>query len=195
MPKSQPTPRPYHHGNLAAELLEAARTILEREGVASLKLRSITRAAGVSATAADPHFGNLTGLLSELAAIGYDELALAMGAGAAPTPRQVGEGYVRFALSHSGMFALMFRSDLLDMSRPRLAAAAGAAFGLLRLASDRPAPDASATLPQAGRRAANWALVHGLAILAIEGRLDTIRTRLDPPCSLLELIEAALGAN
>ncbi len=194
MPARQPTPRPYHHGNLAAELLEAARTILEQEGVASLKLRSITRAAGVSATAADPHFGNLTGLLSELAAIGYDELALAMGTEAAPTPRQVGKGYIRFALSHPGMFALMFRSDLLDMSRPRLAAAAAAAFDMLRLASDRPGSD-SATLPQAGRRAANWALVHGLTILAIEGRLDFIRAPLDPPCSLAELIEAALEAS
>lgn len=191
----QPSPRAYHHGNLAAELLGAARHILEREGVASLKLRSITRAAGVSATAADPHFGNLTGLLSELAAIGFEELAVSMGVDAgAPTPRQIGEGYVRFALGQPGMFTLMFRSDLLDMSRSRLAAAAGATFSLLRQASDRPATEIRGTLLDAGRRAASWALVHGLAVLAIDGRLDVIRARIDPPCSLEELIAAAFGA-
>lgn len=191
MPRSQPAPRLYHHGNLAAGLIDAARQMLEEEGVASLKLRSITRAAGVSATAADPHFGNLTGLLSELAAVGYEELASSMSVDATPTPRQIGEGYIRFALGQPGMFTLMFRSDLLDMSRPRLAAAAGAAFGLLRQASDRPAADVAGTLAEAGQRAANWALVHGLAVLAIEGQLDAIQARVVPPCSLGELMAAA----
>lgn len=191
MSSAQSSPRRYHHGNLAAGLLDAARQMLERDGVASLKLRSITRAADVSATAADPHFGNLTGLLSDLAAIGFEELALAMGVDTEPTPRQIGEGYVRFALGQPGMFTLMFRSDLLDMSRPRLAAAAGATFGLLRQASDRPEANVGGTLVEAGRRAASWALVHGLAVLAIEGRLDVIQARVAPPCSLGDLIAAA----
>ncbi|MCG4958224.1 TetR family transcriptional regulator, partial [Alistipes finegoldii] len=64
--------RPYHHGDLAPALLEAAERVLKRDGVEKLTLRAVAREAGVSHTAPQHHFGDLTGLLSELAAIGYN---------------------------------------------------------------------------------------------------------------------------
>ena len=51
--------------------LQAAERVLERDGLAGLTLRAVAREAGVSHAAPTHHFGDLTGLLSELAAIGF----------------------------------------------------------------------------------------------------------------------------
>src|ERR1700678_891 len=69
---------PYHHGALRDALLEAAERVLERDGVAGLTLRAVAREAGVSHAAPTHHFGDLTGLLSELAAIGFRQFNVAM---------------------------------------------------------------------------------------------------------------------
>src|SRR3954447_16214073 len=71
---------PYHHGALRDALLEAAERVLERDGLPGLTLRAVARAAGVSHAAPPHHFGDLTGLLSELAAIGYRRFGAAMAA-------------------------------------------------------------------------------------------------------------------
>src|SRR5262252_8981675 len=62
---------PYHHGALRDALLQAAERVLERDGLAGLTLRAVAREAGVSHAAPTHHFGDLTGLVSELAAIGF----------------------------------------------------------------------------------------------------------------------------
>src|SRR5205807_6526629 len=69
---------PYHHGDLHDALLAAAERVLERDGLPGLTLRAVAREAGVSHAAPTHHFGDLTGLLSELAAIGYRRFNLAM---------------------------------------------------------------------------------------------------------------------
>src|SRR6266699_3676969 len=69
---------PYHHGSLRAALLEAAERVLERDGLAGLTLRAVAREAGVSHAAPSHHFGDLTGLVSELAAIGFRMFNVAM---------------------------------------------------------------------------------------------------------------------
>src|SRR5262245_50323453 len=69
---------PYHHGALRDALLQAAEKVLERDGLPGLTLRAVAREAGVSHAAPTHHFGDLTGLLSELAAIGYRQFNEAM---------------------------------------------------------------------------------------------------------------------
>src|SRR6476619_1720008 len=69
---------PYHHGALRDALLQAAEKLLERYGLPGLTLRAVAREAGVSHAAPTHHFGDLTGLLSELAAIGYRQFNAAM---------------------------------------------------------------------------------------------------------------------
>src|SRR5947199_4185621 len=71
---------PYHHGALHDALLEAAERVLERDGLAGLTLRAVAREAGVSHAAPTHHFGDLTGLVSELAAIGFRMFNAAMAA-------------------------------------------------------------------------------------------------------------------
>src|SRR5216683_2087025 len=71
---------PYHHGALCDALLEAAERVLERDGLSGLTLRAVAREAGVSHAAPTHHFGDLTGLVSELAAIGFRQFNTAMAA-------------------------------------------------------------------------------------------------------------------
>src|SRR5262245_30568894 len=129
---------PYHHGALRDALLQAAEKVLERDGLPGLTLRAVAREAGVSHAAPTHHFGDLTGLLSELAAIGYRQFSAAMAAAnASGTREQKGlasaKAYVAFAQAHPGLYGLMFRTEKLDMSRPSLREASGVAFaGLAR---------------------------------------------------------------
>lgn len=54
----------YHHGDLRAACLRAARELLEEDGSAGLSLRAVARRAGVSATA--PTATSPTATLSSL---------------------------------------------------------------------------------------------------------------------------------
>ena len=75
----------YHVGNLAPQLLAAARTLLEEVGPTKLSLRAVSERVGVSATAAYHHFQNRNELISHLAAQGFAELAAALqSVGASP---------------------------------------------------------------------------------------------------------------
>ena len=125
---------PYHHGALHDALLEAAERVLERDGLAGLTLRAVAREAGVSHAAPTHHFGDLTGLVSELAAIGFRQFSAAMAAAGAsrrsPMEKALARAhaYVGYAQAHPGMYGLMFRTERLDMSRPSLHEAANASF-------------------------------------------------------------------
>ncbi|AQU87521.1 TetR family transcriptional regulator [Komagataeibacter nataicola] len=180
----------YHHGDLHKALLHSARTLLERDGIGSLKLRAITRHAGVSATAAVPHFGNLTGLLSALAAQGFDELAAAMSPEHTRTPQDMGLAYVRFAIDNPSLFTLMFRSDAVNPDNAALAAASTRAFDrLITLTVNKTHSD----VPHEAAMAALWAKVHGLAVLAIDGLLLPLTRYNGKEGSLDDLISKALS--
>src|SRR3954452_14318954 len=125
---------PYHHGALRDALLQAAERVLERDGLGGLTLRAVAREAGVSHAAPTHHFGDLTGMISELAAIGFRPINAAMvaagAAGASPLEKALAraKAYVAYAQAHPGMYGLMFRTERLDMSRPALHDAANASF-------------------------------------------------------------------
>ena len=192
--------RPYHHGDLRRALLAAAEAILDRAGPSGLTLRAVAREAGVSHAAPAHHFGDLVGLLSELAAIGYTRFGERLAAAAAAAPpaavlQAMGFAYVGFAGAHPGLFQVMFRSERLDMNRPALREAADAAWAELgRAVADRSTLTRT-TLADTARRIAPWALAHGLAFLLIDGRLAsqlaTLPTR---ERNMDALVRATLGA-
>src|SRR5690554_8043492 len=72
---SKSSRRSYHVGNLSAQLLTSARSMLEEVGVAKLSMRALCSALGVTPTAAYHHFTNRAELLAQLATQGYLELA------------------------------------------------------------------------------------------------------------------------
>jgi AcrR family transcriptional regulator len=182
---------PYHHGDLKTALLNAAEAILVRDGVQGLTLRAAARAADVSHAAPAHHFGDLTGLLSELAAVGYRRFtacltAAADSAGEDPKTRltAIGKAYVRFARDQPNLFLLMFRGERLDRSRPALKQAADAAFAALRGSVSR-VSDGPDTMVRAIR---SWSMVHGFAMLLIDGLLPAGQ-------SPDELLDALLGGR
>jgi AcrR family transcriptional regulator len=194
----------YHHGALREALLEAAERLLDRHGIEGLTLRAASREAGVSHAAPKHHFGDISGLLTELAIVGFERFRDFLVAGLADevTPRErlyaIGRGYVAFATSHSGLFLLMFRSERLDMARPALRAAARASFEVLTsaLAPGEIARDGDElSLAQAGRLAGAWSLVHGFSMLLIDGRWKPLIGRLPPGLGAEALFEAVIGSG
>lgn len=195
------TDRPYHHGDLPAALLATAETLLEQDGIQALTLRAAARAAGVSHAAPAHHFGDLTGLLSELAAAGFTRLTAelqaaiaAAGEDAGARLTAMGGAYVGFARAHPGLFALMFRGERLDRARPSLRGAAAAAREVLRVAIEAGAAASGLSVVAAAARAtAAWSLVHGFAVLLLDGRLDNTLAALPERLDARTLLEVVLA--
>ncbi|WP_030200813.1 TetR/AcrR family transcriptional regulator [Streptomyces sp. NRRL S-87] len=182
------TERPYHHGNLRSALLDAACAAIEETGPAALSLRDLARRAGVSHAAPAHHFGDKAGLLTELAAQGYDLLAEAVRA-AGPDLTEAGVAYVRFAVEHRAHFEVMFQPGLQRPHDPALEAARRRADQALAdaLASSGPARQANSEA-----KLAAWSIVHGFAALWTSGALDA-RTG-DDPAALARTVIANLFA-
>jgi AcrR family transcriptional regulator len=194
---------PYHHGALRDALLTAAERILERDGLPGLTLRAAAREAGVSHAAPTHHFGDLAGLLSDLAAIGFQRFAatLTQAADRAATAEgrldAMGRAYVAFARSFPGMFTLMFRSERLDPARPALQDAMKHSAAVLAGAVGAQRADAATASPlaQAAGAVRAWALVHGFAVLLLDGRLAAILSRLPRDVTVEKLLEAVLDPD
>ncbi len=193
--------QPYHHGDLHEALLQAAKRVAERDGINGLTLRAVAREAGVSHAAPSHHFGDVTGLLSELAAIGFkiftEKLGAAVRSETAPdaAAARKASAYVAFARENPCMFQLMFRGERLDQDRPALQEASDAAFHkLAELVAARRHEDVvpeRLTLEQAADIARIWSMVHGFAMLYLDGRLTPIMEGL-PPGTTEEALLAAM---
>jgi AcrR family transcriptional regulator len=192
---------PYHHGSLPEAMLKAAEGILDRDGIAALTLRAAAREAGVSHAAPKNHFGDVRGLLSELAAVGFARFGAAVMAevGESDPPKArlaaLGRGYVAFARQYPGLFLLMFRSERLDFSRPALRAAADVAFDALANAVGAPRRgprETPLTLSQAAQLTRAWSMVHGFAMLMLDGRLKPLIARIQDGVDEMALLAAIL---
>jgi AcrR family transcriptional regulator len=196
---------PYHHGALRDALLQAAERVLERDGLPGLTLRAVAREAGVSHAAPTHHFGDLTGLVSELAAIGFRQFSDAMAAAGAVSPVLAekalarAHAYVGFAQAHPGMYGLMFRTERLDMSRPSLNEAANASFagfaGAIGASRHEQISAQALSLDQAAAIVRAWSLVHGFTMLLLDDRLSDILRRLPEGTTTEELLDAMLKST
>ncbi len=176
--------KPYHHGALREALLEAAEQILERDGIGGLTLRAAARDAGASHAAPKNHFGDLAGLLSELAARGFGRFTDSLLAAAEGQPtaqarlNAIGRAYVEFAIANPGLFQLMFRGERLDSKRPALRQEQDRSLQMLRnaVAAAHPAPPSALGEPGSGAAytVRAWAMAHGFAMLLLDGRLDLL---------------------
>ncbi len=163
----------YHHGDLRGALVAATLAMLE-EGAnpTELSLREAARRAGVSAMAPYRHFADKDALLAAVATIGFERLAQALRAGESDKAGKAaltaqGVAYVAFACANPALFRLMFGANA-PAKTGELARASQASYALL---SDRVAETDGAESVQV-RTLANWALVHGLAMLAVDGQMQ-----------------------
>lgn len=171
----------YHHGNLNLALIQAARDILEEEGLSKLSLRAAARKVGVSQAAPYHHFKDKEALLASVAALGHRDFNAAMEsrmseAGEDPEQRLIacGVAYVTFAVDNPALFRLMFGSTIEHCEHYAELTAAGArSYQTLESAEravlEKRGGDMS-TLPL--RALGSWTSVHGLATLIIDGGLD-----------------------
>lgn len=150
----------YHHVDLRSALLRAAASLLEKQGVAALSVRAAARRAGVSHNAPYRHFPDRDSLLAALAGQGFAQLGAAL---QGKSGREMGEAYVRFALTSPQRYRLMFGGLLQLDAYPDLRASAQAAHAALERAFSAQVVD------PAKASAAAWALVHGLAMLLLDG--------------------------
>jgi AcrR family transcriptional regulator len=153
--------------------VHAARELLEETGSAELSLRAVARRAGVSPTAPYRHYADREALVSAVAAEGYRELAAHLAA-AHPAPSTtddlaaVAVAYVAFALEHRALFRAMFVEPCDPRNEDRTVAAAEVFSYVSTMVTDAfPGTD------PAVMSTAVWALVHGLAFLHLDGKLDT----------------------
>jgi len=172
-------PKSYHHGDLREGLLEAALAILGRGSAAALTLRAAAREAGVSPAAPYRHFADRDALIAAVAERGFAALfdrmrATATKARVSPERalQEIAVAYLRFALERPAEYRVMFGRELADRARHTglqqtstqvFALLAEGIAGLQRAGRVRPG-DAHAMALTA------WALVHGLAMLALDGR-------------------------
>ena len=173
VPKSQNAATPPGSGKgLKLRLIAMARRVLERDGLEALTLRAAARAAGVSHMAPYRHFKDKDELLAAVAEEGFRELAAYMDTMAASgDPRASGIAYVNFALDNPALYRLMFGAGLPSPARfPELFAAGAEAFRHSLPASGTGVLDTvSGETPASA--IARWSIVHGLASLAIDGRV------------------------
>lgn len=153
--------------SLRERLVDCALALLE-QGESDVSLRAVARAAGVSAMAPYRHFDDKAALMGAVALKGFAMLeAGAAHADEAADPDEAltaqGLAYVGFARAHPALFRLMF-ADGAGLGLPRedcQGAYARMARRVAQLAPDR---------AEAGVLAC-WGLVHGLATLALDGRI------------------------
>jgi AcrR family transcriptional regulator len=170
----------YHHGDLANALVQEAVRMIHRDGVSALTLRAVGARLGVSRTALYRHYADKAALLEAVSREGFRLFRQTLydawdGAGRGMAGFEAtGEAYVRFALEHPSHYRVMFGGDAVGHRDPRTAEDAAAAFqvlidNLVELQGEGRIPPGE-DLAYLGHYI--WATVHGVAMLALDGRLS-----------------------
>jgi AcrR family transcriptional regulator len=179
----------YHHGDLRAACTRAAMELLEEGGETALSLRAVARRVGVSPAAPYRHYADREALVSAVAGVGYRELAeqLAAAHPSPSTPEQMASvaiAYVQFALERPALFRIMFGEPCDRDNDERVAATAAVSLYLREIVA-RGFPEADGE----AMATAIWALVHGLAFLHLDGKLDA-----HAPSAVADRVTDAIGA-
>jgi AcrR family transcriptional regulator len=172
-------PDRYHHGDLRRALLEEALRTIEAHGVESLTLRTVGERLGVSRTALYRHFSDKQALLATVGREGFRLLRLTLVEAWEQHDRgragldAMGLAYVTFAAAHPSHYRVMFGRFLESCEKDaEFIAEATSAFQVL--------VDALVEQQQAGlvrrddpliQARMIWSLVHGMAMLVIDGQL------------------------
>lgn len=165
----------YHHGDLRAAVIAAGLKRLAEGDGAELGLRALARDVGVSATALYRHFPDKEALLDALADEGLRRLGarqaqawLKAGGGRAGF-RATGITYVRFAHDEPALFRLSFTRQMPDRATDAAGDGGQVAYNLLRAGVGEALPGVDN--PDTAALHA-WALVHGLAMLILDRRIE-----------------------
>ncbi|HWW58314.1 MAG TPA: TetR/AcrR family transcriptional regulator, partial [Sphingopyxis sp.] len=165
----------YHHGDLVASVIAAGMKPLGGGDESELGLRGLARDVGVSATALYRHFPDKEALLDALADEGLRRLGalqaqawLKAGGGVAGF-KATGIAYVRFAHDEPALFRLSFTRQMPERYKKEAGDGGEVAYNLLRAGVGEALPGVEN--PDTAALHA-WALVHGLAMLILDRRIE-----------------------
>ena len=178
-PPRKPANR-YHHGDLPHAMLQEAVRTIQKDGVNALTLRSVGERLGVSRTALYRHFADKQALLAAVAAEGFRTLRLSLleawetGGHGRTGFDAMGVAYVQFAVSHPSHYRVMFGGVIRPVKRHPDSNDAGTnAFQVLVdviIEQQRAGLIRDDAPLQLARFI--WAVVHGVAMLALDGILS-----------------------
>lgn len=180
--------------NLRRTILDASLDLIAAEGLEGFSMREVARRAGVSHQAPYHHFPDREAIMAAIVAEGFqrlrDDSIAAIEGESDPYARMqaMGRAYIRFALHNPAHFKLMFRSEHVreDRHDDARAGAQSAYDVLLQLAGHVAAKSRQRTELVV---LTAWSMVHGLATLMLEGKLDKV---LDDSAERLAAADAAI---
>ena len=167
----------YHHGDLRSALIEEGLAQLDVKAPDAVSLREIARNVGVSATAVYRHFPDKAALLNALCGVGGERLAEAFQEAMAGAEderaafRAMGRAYVKFALRNPSVFRLMMTQSPPDGDRNEAPCATDAPFGMLSDTLKNLMPVDASKTDRKIKRLQAWSMVHGLAMLMLDGQV------------------------
>ena len=167
----------YHHGDLRAALIEEGLVQLESKAPDEVSLREIARNVGVSATAVYRHFPDKAALFKALCDVAGQRMAAAFSDAMSKTAdtreafNAMGRAYVKFALRNPSLFRVMMTQSAPSDRRGAAPGAVANPFAMLSETLDSlMSPDATRTARDI-RRLQAWSMVHGLAMLMLDGQV------------------------
>ena len=172
----------YHHGDLRNALLIAAEQELDERGTEKFSLRGVAKRAGVSHAAPAHHFGDVAGVMTALATVGFQRFCKILedrrqvfGDSNQHPVVYVGLGYIEFALAYPRLFVLMFTSDYPDFDNEVLDEVSMESFEYLLEAVDQVEANQQADSISINTAAmAAWSTIHGISELLLHGRMRSV---------------------
>ena len=177
--------KPYHHGDLRRALLDEALRTIETLGVDHLTLRTVGERLGVSRSALYRHFADKQALLAAVGREGFCTLRQAIAHAWERSGRgrigfeAMGRAYVQFAVAHPSHYRVMFGGFVDSPAKDdQFVAEAKAAFQVLvdALVEQQTAGAIRRDDPVQMARF-TWAVVHGTAMLVIDGQVPEAAQR------------------
>jgi AcrR family transcriptional regulator len=171
-------PGHYHHGDLKRALIDEALKLISEEGVAAVTTRALARRLGVSHAAPGHHFADREALLVELATEGFrlfaDALEGSIAGETEPARRllALGRAYLRFAVDHPSYLRVMFARGFPKGYQPpdRFVCESDRAYAVLEgVVRDLTLALGGDPAPLDELAFGTWSLVHGMAMLWIDG--------------------------
>ncbi|MCP5066480.1 MAG: TetR/AcrR family transcriptional regulator [bacterium] len=193
-----------HDGGLRRDLIDAALELVEASGTRGLSWREVARKANVSHSAPYRHFANKEELLAAVAEQGFRSLAERMLEQMAAAPDDISKrfealaiAYVQFAAENPAHFRVMFGRDVPDINKHSgLREAHDVTDGLFRSGVAR-------VLEETGNTGLDvdtdhftlmaWSLVHGLASLIVDGRVEDVSEAAADPAEYVRSMTSLVG--
>ncbi len=183
--------RGYHHGDLRNALIVSAAELIEESGSPDFAISDAAKRAGVSAAAPYRHFKDRSELLeavSDLCVLGLTQTALETREkyplGSRECIIALGQSYLAYVAGRPAFYNLMWdeRQHLPEGAEAGTDEATPKGFSIFAESVERWCEQRQLVHCDARDLAVKlWAMAHGLAVLSINGKLDTVLPNSDLP--------------